>query len=290
MTLTAVPGIRVGHATHPDGHTGCTVVLGPFRAAARISGMATGTRELDTLDPEHLVERVHAILLTGGSAFGLAAAGGVMGWLEERGEGVETPNGLVPIVPAAVIYDLKPGAARPDAGMARAACEAASADPVAPGRIGVGAGATVGKLGGIENAAPGGVGSASAVVGDHSVGALTVVNAVGDVLAEDGSLIAGGGRGSGPRLMQNTTLSVVATDAPMSRVGLRRLARMADTALARRIRPVNTPFDGDVTFAVGTADSAEDLPREEFMALGMAAAEVLARAIEIAVTSGGSGD
>jgi len=155
------------------------------------------------------------------------------------------------------------------------------------GSVGVGAGAMVGKMGGPENAAPGGVGSGSTRVGPHTVAALTVVNAVGDVISDDGTVLAGGGSGSGPRLMQNTTLSVVATDAPLSRVDLLRLARMADTALPRRIRPVNTPFDGDVTFAVSTAEETEEVEHESLLALGMGASDVLAQAIEAAVRAAG---
>ncbi len=157
-TITQVPGLRVGHALVQGGGSGCTVILGPFRAAVDVRGMASGTRELTVLDPEHLVETVHALLFTGGSAFGLDAAAGVVSWLEERGEGLQTIAGPVPIVPAAVIYDLAEGVARPGPGEGLAACEAATTEPVEQGRVGAGAGATVGKVSGGEWASPGGPG------------------------------------------------------------------------------------------------------------------------------------
>jgi L-aminopeptidase/D-esterase-like protein len=299
MTLTSVPGIRVGHATHPDGGTGCTVVIGPFRGAVHVSGMATGTRDLGALSPYHIVEEIHAILLTGGSAYGLAAADGVMGWLEEQGIGFATGAALVPIVPAAVIFDLTEESPRPDAALGRTACTAATSDPVQSGRVGAGTGATVGKLGGREHADPGGLGSASVRAGEYTVSALSVVNAVGDVLGADGGVIAGGGSGGGalfgaarddasagtPKPLQNTTLSVIATDAPLSRVDLGRVARMASTGLARRISPVNTPYDGDVTFAVSAVRPPADVDAQTVLALGVAARDALELAIEKAVTA-----
>jgi len=298
MTLTSVAGVRVGHATHAAGGTGCTVIIGPFRGAVHVSGMATGTRELDTLSPHHLVEEIHAILLTGGSVYGLAAADGVMAWLEEQGIGFDTGPALVPIVPGAVIFDLKEGRPRPDAAMGRIACGAATSDPVQVGRVGAGTGATVGKLGGREKAAPGGVGSAALPAGEYTVAALSVVNSVGDVMAADGTLLAGGGRGggsllgpdgdadvSGPRPLQNTTLSVIATDAPLSRADLGRIARMASTGLPRRISPVNTPYDGDVTFAVSPTRPIAQVSAEIILTLGVAARDALELAIEAAVTA-----
>lgn len=311
-TLTAVSGLEVGHATHPAGGTGCTVVLGPFRAAVDVRGVATGTRELDVLGPLHLVPRVDAILFTGGSAFGLAAATGVMEWLEERGCGFDTGIARVPIVPTAVIYDLEPGKPRPDAALGRAACEAASRGPVVQGRVGAGAGATVGKILGLEHAMPGGVGTAAARAGRYTLGALAVVNALGDVVDGRGGIVAGartaderflntarylmergfeGGFGEArmPRAGEHTTLALVATDAPLSRVDLVRLARMAGTAVARRISPVNSPFDGDVTFAVSTAEAVEELTPGALLTLGAAAAHALELAIQGAV-SGGEGE
>lgn len=285
MTLTAVSGIRVGSATHPEGGTGCTVVIGPFRGAVHVSGMATGTRDLDALSPYHIVEEIHAILLTGGSAFGLEAAYGVMSWLEGHGIGHPTRGGVVPIVPGAVIFDLQVGSPRPDAALGAAACEAATSDAVESGLVGAGTGATVGKMGGPETAAPGGLGSAAVQSGEYMVAALTVVNSVGDVLGADGTIIAGGGSGSeGPSPLENTTLSVIATDAPLSRVDLGRVARMASTALARRISPVNTPYDGDVTFTVSTTRPVAELDSRSVLVLGVAARDALELAIEDAVS------
>jgi L-aminopeptidase/D-esterase-like protein len=207
VTLTAVPGIRVGHAEVPGGGSGCTVILGPFRGAVEVLGMATGSRELHVLSPLHLVERVNALLLTGGSAFGLGAADGVVAWLEERGEGFDTGVAKVPIVPAAVIFDLAPGVGRPGPEEGRRACGIAGAYPVPEGRVGAGAGATVGKLRGMDYASHGGLGSASRRVeagsmGEGVVAALAVVNALGAVVGEDGRVLAGEGGtwagGAGP--------------------------------------------------------------------------------------------
>jgi L-aminopeptidase/D-esterase-like protein len=307
-TLTAVPGIRVGHATAPRGGTGCTVVLGPFRGAVELSGLATGTRELGALDPRHLVARIDALLLTGGSAFGLAAADGVSAWLAERGIGFETGVAPVPIVPAAVIFDLAEGVPRPDAALGRHACAVASGAPVGQGRVGAGAGATVGKLAGRERSSPGGLGSAAARVGAHTVGALAVVNALGNVSDRSGRVVAGArgeagewldwaaaqrlaatagfARGTAtPRAGTNTTLAVVATDAPLSRGELARIVRVAATALARRIDPVHTPFDGDVVFALSTAADAAEIGPAESLALSVALRDVLEDAIVRAVAA-----
>lgn len=291
-TLTAVAGVSVGHATSPDGTTGCTVVLGPFRAAVEVRGLATGTRELGVMAPEHLVPRIDAILLTGGSAFGLAAADGVVAWLAERGLGYRTRVVPVPIVPAAVIFDLQPGRPRPDAAMGRRACEGAGTGPVPRGRVGVGAGATVGKLSGMEGASPGGVGSRARHVGGWTVGALVVVNAVGDVFDSTGRAVTGGRDretrpSPAPGAGENTTLAVVATDAPLDRIGLARLARMANTALARRIVPVHTPYDGDVVFAVSSSSETAPVESAELLSLGVAAREALEDAIVDAVTADG---
>ncbi|MFO7894861.1 MAG: P1 family peptidase [Longimicrobiales bacterium] len=300
-SITDVPGIRVGHAGDDAARTGCTVVLGPFRAAADVRGAGTGTRELAAASPRHLVERIDAILLTGGSAFGLAAADGVMAWLEEQGRGYDTGVARVPIVPAAVIFDLDTGAAdrRPDAAMGRAACEAAGRH-VAEGRVGAGTGATVGMGRGPGQPMPGGVGTASAVGSGYTVGALAVVNALGDVLDGEGRIIAGV-RGSDGAFLDsarmareagskaplpgtNTTLCVVATDAPLDRTALEALARAGSTGVARRISPAHTPFDGDVVFAVSTADATRPAPPERILALSALAAQAVAEAIERAVT------
>ncbi len=302
--ITAVPGVCVGHASVSGGGSGCTVVLGPFRGAVEVRGLATGSRELPTLAADHVVPRVDAILLTGGSAFGLAAADGVMAWLAERGRGYDTGLAVVPIVPAAVVFDLRDGRARPDAATGRAACEEASDGPVEEGRIGAGAGTTVGKLAGREHASPGGVGSWAREVGSFQVGALAVLNAVGDVRDAHGVIVAGARDADGTFLDgerrlragddaprpglpgTNTTLAVVATDAPLSQVDLGRLARMATNALSRRITPVHTPFDGDVVFAVSTSAEPEEMDRREVLRLGSAAQHALEEAITRAVTVG----
>lgn len=308
MSITDVPGISVGHAQVPGGGSGCTVILGPFRAAVEVSGMATGTRELNTLAPEHVVPQADAIVLSGGSAYGLASAHGVMAWLAERGRGYGTGGGVVPIVPAAILYDLAQDRSRPDASTGFAACDAASTDPVVEGRVGAGTGATVGKIG-PGRSMPGGVGSASVNIGGITVGAIAAVNALGDILGPDGQIVAGG-RGPdgqfvnasrvlresppegefaawrgppGPESGQNTTICVVATDAPLSKRELQRLVRMAQTALPRRIRPVNTPFDGDVVFACSTAEEVREVSSGALMALGDAARVALETAITRAV-------
>lgn len=297
-------GLAVGHATDAAGATGLTVVRGvdqPMRAATAVLGRATGTRELDALSPHHLVDRVDAILLTGGSAYGLGAADGVMQWMEERGRGFAVGGGVVPIVPAAVIFDLAPlGAfsARPTPAMAYAACEEARSANIAEGSVGAGTGATVGKGAGVERAMKGGVGCWVEQVGDLAVGALAVVNALGDVRDAAGRIIAGarandgsfidveralaqqgsGLRAPGARAMHNTTLAVVATNALLTRVELAQLARASGAALARRITPVGTSFDGDVVFAVcplaGTSASAVQVEA------------LAARALETAVERG----
>lgn len=308
MTLTAVPGIEVGHAVVPGGGSGCTVVVGPFRGSCEIRGLATGTRELDALAPGHLVPRVDAILLTGGSAFGLSAADGVMAWLEERGRGYDTGAARVPIVPGAVIYDLAPDVPRPGPALGREACDDAAPHPVEEGRVGAGAGATVGSIAGPGGSMPGGVGSASAKIGGHRIGAVAVVNAFGDVLDGEGRIVAGardpdgsfvdtaarlreggppGGFGveeTGGGAGRNTTLVVVGTDVALSATDLRRLARMASTALPRRISPVNTLFDGDVVFAISTGGEGDDPAPGELVAAGAVATEVVEEAIERAVS------
>lgn len=308
-TLTSVPGIRVGHAQVDGGGSGCTVVLGPFRGVADVRGLATGTRELDALSPEHLVPRLDAVVLTGGSAFGLAAADGVMDCLEDRGVGFDTGVARVPIVPSAVIFDLADGVDRPGPEIGRRACEAAADGPVAEGSVGAGAGALVGKVGGREGASPGGVGSAAATHGPYSVGALVVVNALGDVLDASGTIIAGArsedgdfldtaallrsrgadgefGRLDEPPAGTNTTLTVVATDAPLGAPDLERLARLASTGLARRISPVNTPFDGDIVFALSTASTPESTTPGRVMSLGTVARDLVEEAVERGVRRG----
>lgn len=299
-----VPGLSIGHGHAYGGQTGCTVILGPFRGAVEVRGLATGSRELGVLDPHHLVPRADAIVLTGGSAFGLATADGVMTWLEEQGRGYDTGEVRVPIVPAAVIFDLHAHATRPDAETGAAACDDARPGWPAEGRVGAGAGATVGKIAGPEHAMPGGFGAWAMDVGEYRMGAVAVVNALGDVVDRSGAIVAGArgndgfmdsaallrGGAAGQGEMEdltagtNTTLAVVATDAPLSRVALGRLARVATNALARCIRPVHTPFDGDVVFAVSTAGEERELTSAEVLGLGAAAQHALEEAILRAVS------
>lgn len=308
--MAVVPGLRVGHATDADARTGCTVLLGPFRGASHTAGHATGSRELDPLSALHVVPRIDALLLTGGSAFGLAAAEGVVQWLEERGLGYETGAARVPIVPAAVIYDLAVGRSdrRPDAAMGRAACDAATDAMPAEGAVGAGTGATAGKVLGRERASRGGFGAAREEHAGHALLALAVVNPVGDVLDAEGRIIAGargpdGGFAGAARVVRsterpafgsaappvpgtNTTLAAVVTDAPLPREALAIVARMAAAALARRISPAFTPFDGDMIFALSTADEPEPTLSPDVMAWGTVACAALETAIERAVTVG----
>jgi L-aminopeptidase/D-esterase-like protein len=305
--LAAVPGITVGHTTIEAHGTGCTVVLAPqtgLRAAVCLRGRATGTRELDVMDPRHLVERIDAILFTGGSALGLGAADGAMRWLRERGRGLPVgPMGTIPIVPSAVIFDLgnagKPlGWPSPDD--AYHACDNASAD-YADGLVGVGRGATCGKAAGIEKMVPAGIGSWAARFGDVIVSAMVVVNAVGDIRNARGELIAAGrgsdgkfvdslqylAAGGAPlgdpeRLNRNTTLAVIATNADLDRVQLQALAQSGSDALARRITPYGTLFDGDVIFAVSTATVKPKSP----MQIDAIAALVVPEAVERSVRRG----
>lgn len=287
-TITAVPGIRVGHAAHARGGTGCTVVLGPFRGACDVRGHATGTREIDTLSPSHLVPLIDAVLLTGGSAFGLAAADGVTRWIAEQGGGFDTGVARVPIVPAAVIFDLTNERNAPDASLGRAACEAASDAPVREGRMGAGIGATFGKLRGRELARPGGIGSFAMRSGDYTFGALVVVNAVGDVIGDGENYTSSlEALATAPRAnvmpASNTTLAVVATDAPLSRLQLQILARAASSAFTRRIAPAHTLFDGDVVFALSTSKEINDVSAYELLSYGAVAQLTLEHAILRAV-------
>ncbi len=299
-----VPGLSVGHAQDDAACTGCTVLIGPFRAAVDIRGMASGSRELHVLSPLHVVEQIDAIVLTGGSAFGLAAADGVMSWLAERGRGYQTPAARVPIVAAAVIYDLAVGRAdvRPDVAMGRVACDNATEGDSRDGRIGAGCGASAGKLLGPMHAVRTGLGVVSMHVAGCTITALAVVNPLGDVLDGRGNIIAGPRNADGSfadsrAILEaapqspwslvagtNTTLVAVATDAPLSRVDLERVARMASTGVARRIAPVNTPFDGDVAFAMSTSPAIHPVDAGTLLAIGSAAATAVERAIERAAT------
>lgn len=300
----------MGHATDPEAATGCTVVLGPFRAAADVRGMASGTRQFDSLAPNHIAPEVDALLLTGGSAYGLAAADGVASWLDEHGRGFETEAGRVAIVPTAVIFDLGGGRSdrRPDAAMGRAACEAAERAAVPQGRVGAGTGATVGKLRGRAGAMPGGLGSYAVGVDERVVGALVVVNAFGDVVDDRGAILAGARDERGeyigtaaylreheppPRFARragaNTTLAVVATDYPLTRADLQAVARQAMTAIVRHVIPANTQFDGDLVFACSTGADPREAGAAELLRIGLIAEWVLGRAIERAVAASRSG-
>ena len=301
-SITDVAGLMVGHATESARPTGCTVVLCPPGATCGVDvrGAAPGTRETDLLRPDNLVEQVHAVLLAGGSAFGLDAAGGVMRWLDERGHGLVVGPARVPIVPAAVLFDLWVGdpRVRPGADSGYAACQAASRDAPAQGSVGAGAGAIVGKLFGIERGMKGGIGSASLRVGAVTVAALVAVNAIGDVIdPASGSVIAGtrgaDGRprsaaraiaaGELPQRAQAgmaTTIGIVATDALLSKAQANKLATMAHDGLARTIHPVHTMADGDTLFALATGSSGRP---GEMTVLGVLAAEVTARAVLNAV-------
>ena len=302
-SITEVAGIEVGHFTDPRRPTGCTVILTRDGAVAGVDvrGAGPGTRETDLLHPSNLVERVHAITLAGGSAWGLDAASGVMQWLEENHIGLDTGFGLVPIVPAAVLFDLPVGDARirPDAASGYAACAAASRSAAAEGNVGAGAGALVGKIYGVARAMRGGVGSASLTVNGITVGALVACNALGDVVdPSSGEVIAGARTADGKRLLNsreaiirgesptpplagtNTTIGVIATDAILTKAQAHRLAQVSHDGLARAINPVHTMSDGDTMFALGTGAAGKTAG---MMVLSTLAAEVTARAIVRAV-------
>ncbi len=300
--ITDVQGIQVGHDTDRQGVTGCTVVLCPTGAVGGVDvrGSAPGTRETDLLRPINLVQEVHAVLLTGGSAYGLDAAGGVMRWLQERGIGFNVGVGVVPIVPAAVLFDLTIGdpTARPDAEAGYRACQAASDGLVAEGSVGAGTGATVGKLLGPKFATKCGLGTASLKIGQGIVvGAIVAVNAFGDVVdPESGAILAGtrkpvlGGFVNTVKQMQgdlgqailsfaNTTLAVVATSAYLTKEAANKVAQMAHDGLARTIRPVHTMLDGDVVFCLATGKPPKKGRGADASVVGAAAAEVLAQAV-----------
>jgi L-aminopeptidase/D-esterase-like protein/ribosomal protein S18 acetylase RimI-like enzyme len=310
--LTDVPGFRVGSAQDPAACTGCTVVLCPEEGAVGgvdQRGGAPGTRETDPLRPLHLVERCHAILLTGGSAFGLDAAGGIVSYLERHGIGYPTPGGVVPIVPAAVIYDLGIGhpGVRPDAAMGEAACrDAEKAEAMRQGNAGAGCGATVGKIHGLEGAMKGGLGSASAEpLPGLLVGALAVVNPFGDVIDSAGCGIIAGARrpGTPPEVPSfvdtvaalrergpqplaftappaNTVLAVVAVNAKLDKQEANLLARMAGAGITRTVRPAQTMVDGDTVFALAAGKLACDINL-----LGAVAADLVAMAVMRGVLS-----
>ena len=302
-SITRVAGIEVGHFTDTRRPTGCTVVMAREGAVAGVDvrGAAPGTRETDLLHPSNLVDKVHAIMLAGGSAWGLEAATGAVRWLEERGVGLDVAVGRLPIVPAAVLFDLLVGdmRIRPDAAAGYAACAAASSADPAEGNVGAGAGAVVGKVFGIQHAMKGGVGTASVTVDGVTVGALIACNALGDVIDPDTAQVMAGARtddGQGLRdtrraLLRgqppqpllagtNTTIGVVATDAILTKAQAHRLAIAAHDGLARSINPVHTMSDGDTLFSLGTGRAGKSLG---MMVLATMAAEATARATVRAV-------
>jgi L-aminopeptidase/D-esterase-like protein len=302
-SITDVPGLTAGHFTDPRRPTGCTVVLCPQGAACGVDvrGAAPGTRETDLLSPLNRVGQVQAVLLSGGSAFGLDAATGVMRWLEQQGAGLPVGPVRVPIVPAAVLFDLWVGDAsvRPDAAAGLAACAAASAQPLPAGSVGAGAGATVGKLWGLEHAMKGGIGGASAKVGGLTVAAVVAVNALGDVMEPGSGRVLAGSRAADGRSARHTTpsflrgdlpvalaagmattIGIIATDAQLDKAQCTRLAQSGHDGLARSIDPVHTQFDGDTLFALATGTSG--LPGDPVV-LGALAAHVVAQAVLDAV-------
>jgi len=304
--LTAIAGIRVGHASNFDALTGCTAILCEAGAVGGVDirGSASETSSVDTLQPGHITTHVHGIVLSGGSAFGLETASGVRHYLEQNGAGFRVGRALVPIVPAAILFDLDIGKAgiRPTREMGETAAAAATSDPVKEGAVGAGTGATVGKIFGIRQAMKSGVGSGLVELpGGVLVAALVVVNAFGDVrdpaqgkliagarrapdsmeLADtEGVMKAGGLRAGVPKAgeRRNTTLAVVATNARLSKVEAVKLAELAGLGMARTIYPVYTMFDGDTTFALSIGDAREDVNT-----LGVAAAEAVAQAVVRAV-------
>ena len=308
--LTGVAGVLVGHATDLVGLTGCTTVLCPEGAVAgvEVRGWASGVAGLDLLDPRHLAERIHGVVLAGGSAFGLEATFGVMAHLEAQGIGFPTPAGPVPLVAGAILYDLGLGdpRARPDREMGQRAAAGATADPVAEGSVGAGTGASVGKLFGVARAMKGGIGNAGQRAGAATVGALVAVNAFGDVRdPQTGALLAGtrdapdgrrlvdtaralrdGARAPGFR-GTHTTIGVVATDARLTKAEATRVAGLAHLGLAAALSPPHTTVDGDTLFCLSTGAVAT-VPLD---VLGLAVADCVAaaivRAVQAATSLGG---
>lgn len=319
-SIIDIPGIEVGHATDLEALTGCTVVLCRKGATGGVDvrGGAPGTRETDLLNPLNLVEKVHAVVLAGGSAFGLDAASGVMRYLEEQGIGFDTGAAKIPIVPAAILYDLALGSAktRPDADMGYRAVESASADSCSEGNVGAGAGATVGKIFGMKSAMKSGLGSSCVDAGGGVlVGALVAVNAFGDVVdPQNGGILAGarstqlgplhlGAQGyfantletmrtfTGRTVMgfaakSNTVIGVVATNAHLEKAGAAKVAQMAHDGLARVIRPAHTMLDGDTIFALSAGNKNADVTTVGAFA-AEAMAEAILRAVQAAESAGG---
>jgi L-aminopeptidase/D-esterase-like protein len=300
-TITDVHGIEVGHAQDDKVLTGCTVILCRKGAVAGVDvrGGAPGTRETDLLDPINLVQKVHAIVLAGGSAFGLEAATGVMHYLEEKKIGFNTGTAKVPIVPSAILYDLNIGhaSARPDSAMGYFAASQASSAPPAEGNIGAGTGASVGKMRGMKYAMKSGIGTWSANINGVIIGALVAVNAIGDVIdPKTGTKIAG--LRSGPTLdwmkknqsrsavKSNTVIGAVATNAKLTKAEATKVAQMAQDGLAQSIRPAHTMLDGDTIFALATGEKKADVSMVGAVA-AEAMAEAILRAVKMAKPAGG---
>jgi L-aminopeptidase/D-esterase-like protein len=298
--ITDVPGIRVGHDTNLEAATGCTVILcdQPAVGGVDVRGGAPATRETDLLRPMSLVNEVHAVVLTGGSAFGLDSASGVMRYLAERQIGFDVGVARIPIVPAAAIFDLTVGSAevRPDADAGYRACEQAISGPIAQGNVGGGTGATVGKMLSPALAMKGGLGSASTRLPDGTLlGAIVVVNALGDILDPQTNQLIAGARhpldislASSANPFGNTTIAVIATSASLTKEETNKIAQMAHNGLAQTIRPAHTMFDGDTVFALaigGRSPNQEDpaIAARRVSILGATAADTLARAIIKAV-------
>ncbi len=295
-TLTKVPGIKVGHYTDLEGVTGCTVALCPpgTVGAVDVRGGAPGTRETDLLQAHNLVEEVSAVVLSGGSAFGLATADGVMRWHVERGLGYQSRSGVVvPIVPAAILFDLTIGKTgiTPGAADGYLACEAATADPVAMGCVGAGTGARIAAIRGDKRASKGGIGSAAvALPNGLIVAALMAVNSVGNVIGEDGKILAGLRSNAGDGFVslldemallavettarENTVIGIVATNGKLNKAQAQKVAQMSHDGIARAVNPAHTMFDGDTIFALATGDVPADTTL-----VGAYAAEMVAQAI-----------
>jgi len=308
--ITAVPGIHVGHATDPVGLTGCTAILCEKGAVAGVDqrGGAPGTRETDLVRPLHLVQKVHAVLLAGGSAFGLAAADGVMRYLEERGTGFDAGVAKVPIVPGAILFDLDLGDphARPDGPMGYTACQAASDGPVAEGNVGAGTGARTGTILGPGRAMKSGLGSAAISLGGGLVvGALVIANPLGDVVDPRTGEILAGARKVGSeelagtlatmhgllgkaalRFASNTVIGVVATNGRLTKEEANKVAQMAQDGIARTVRPAHTLFDGDTLFALSTGNKRADVNLVGAYA-AEAVAEAIVRGVRAAESAGG---
>jgi L-aminopeptidase/D-esterase-like protein len=303
VNITDIKGVYVGHASDFDGLTGVTVILAPsgMTGGVNISGFATSTRQIDALSPSHIVSKVHAICIAGGSAYGLDAASGVMSYLEEKGSGFDVGVARIPIVPTAAIFDLRVGSAkrRPDKDMGYMACQQATVGKVAEGSVGAGTGATVGKFYGIEQAMKGGVGvAADSLDSGLIVGALAVVNAFGDVKdPSTGKILAGARKDKNSyefadtlELMkkgvrrpvsafQNTTIGVIVTNAKLNKRSASTVARMGSLGITKAVSPGQTIYDGDIVFTLASGQIEVD-----YHTVGLIAEEMLIKAIIRGVT------